>query len=74
MKRQNFLFLNITRIAGSPMGSTELRHANVVCEVGGNSFQAYCACGWTSTISYFEEVDLLRAMHAHAVTTFGAYR
>jgi len=56
------------------MSSTELRHVNVVCETGGGYFQAFCACGWSSTISYFEEVDLLRAMHAHAVAVFGSYQ
>lgn len=56
------------------MSETGLSHANVVCEVEGGYFQAYCACGWSSTIGLFEEVDLLRAMHAHAVVTFGSYR
>jgi hypothetical protein len=56
------------------MSETGLRHANLTCEVEGGFFQAYCACGWSSTISYFEEVDLLRAMHAHAVVAFRSYR
>ena len=65
---------SIMRIAWWRMSETGLRHANVVCEVEGGFFQAYCACGWSSTIGLFEEVDLLRAMHAHAVVTFGSYR
>ena len=68
------MFRFITRIAWSAMSETGLRHANVVCEVEGGYHQAYCACGWSSTIGLFEEVDLLRAMHAHAVVTFGSYR
>jgi len=56
------------------MSSTDLRHANVICQLPSLYYQAYCACGWSSTISFYEEVDLLRAMHAHAVTTFESYR
>jgi hypothetical protein len=56
------------------MSSTDLKHANVVCQVEGGYFQAYCVCGWSSTITSFEEADLLRAMHAHAVVTFGGYQ
>ncbi|MGA0856585.1 MAG: hypothetical protein ACO3XJ_00075 [Candidatus Nanopelagicales bacterium] len=37
-------------------------------------FQAVCSCGWSSTLGEFEEIDLLRAMHAHAVKTFRAYQ
>jgi hypothetical protein len=40
----------------------------------GGYFQALCACGWLSTISFLEEVDLLRAMHAHAYATFKSYQ
>jgi hypothetical protein len=39
----------------------------------GQFHQALCTCGWMSLIGEKEEVDLLRAMHAHAVVTFGAY-
>ncbi len=55
------------------MSETDLRHANLVCKVEGGNYQAYCACGWSSTISFYEEVDLLRAMHAHAVVSFKSY-
>jgi hypothetical protein len=49
-------------------------HGNGVFEAGKSHFQAVCACGWMSTISYLEEVDLLRAMHAHAYATFKSYQ
>ena len=49
-------------------------HSGSVFEAEGGYFQALCACGWLSTISYFEEVDLLRAMHAHAYATFKSYQ
>jgi hypothetical protein len=42
-----------------------------VFDVEGTHFQAICSCGWLSTISFLEEVDLLRAMHAHEVSVFG---
>ena len=48
-------------------------HVNTVLKFDSKLFQAVCACGWSSTIGYYEHVDLLRAMHAHAVVTFGAY-
>ena len=49
-------------------------HSGSVFEAEGGYFQALCACGWLSTISYFEEVDLLRAMHSHAYATFNSYQ
>jgi hypothetical protein len=49
-------------------------HSGSVFEAEGGYFQALCACGWLSTISYLEEVDLLRAMHAHAYATFKSYQ
>ena len=52
---------------------TDEKHINAVLATGNESYQAVCACGWSSTIGYYEHVDLLRAMHAHAVVTFGAY-
>ena len=56
------------------MNGTDLRHANVICQLPGHYYQAYCACGWSSTISFYEEVDLLRAMHAHVVVSFPGFR
>ena len=53
--------------------SVKTKHLSQVLEVTKGHFQGYCSCGWTTTISYFEEVDLLRAMHAHAVVTFTNY-
>ena len=55
------------------MDKIELKHANTVLRFEKSLYQAVCACGWTSSIDYFEAVDLLRAMHAHAVVTFGSY-
>ena len=49
-------------------------HTNGVFQVESGHFQAICVCGWISTISYLEEVDLLRAMHAHAHATFKSYQ
>ena len=48
-------------------------HVSCVLEIGSGLFQSMCGCGWSSTINYYEHVDLLRAMHAHAVVTFGVY-
>ena len=53
---------------------TKTTHSSVVLEIATNLYQATCICEWSSTISYYEEVDLLRAMHAHAVVTFSTYR
>jgi hypothetical protein len=49
-------------------------HSGSVFDAEGGYFQALCVCGWLSTISYFEEVDLLRAMHVHAHVTFKSYQ
>lgn len=48
-------------------------HVGCILNVGADHFQAICTCGWSSTINFLEHVDLLRAMHAHAVVTFGVY-
>jgi hypothetical protein len=49
-------------------------HATLLFEVTTSRFQALCSCGWASTTSYREEVDLLRAMHAHDMAVFGGER
>lgn len=46
-------------------------HLNVTLFVSGKYYQGVCTCGWTSSVSYYEEVDLLRAMHAHEVVWLG---
>jgi hypothetical protein len=46
-------------------------HVNVVLNLSGKYYQAVCTCGWTSSTSYFEEIDLLRAIHAHEVVALG---
>ena len=48
-------------------------HINCTLHIASELYQATCSCGWSSTINYLEYVDLLRALHAHAVVTFGAY-
>ena len=48
-----------------------ISHKTGVFDVEGSYFQAICSCGWLSTISFVEEVDLLRALHAHQVVVFG---
>ena len=48
-----------------------VNHKTGVFDVEGSYFQAICSCGWLSTISFVEEVDLLRALHAHQVVVFG---
>ena len=47
-----------------------ISHRTGVFDVEGLYFQAICSCGWLSTTSFLEEVDLLRALHAHQVTVF----
>ncbi len=51
-----------------------IEHANAVFDVEGTYFQAICACGWVSTVSFLEEVDLLRALHAHFIVVYGEPR
>jgi hypothetical protein len=74
------LSLNTTDIAEDSLLSLErivtarIEHVGTVLMLEQPWFQSFCACGWSSTVTYFEEADLLRAMHAHAVVTFGAYR
>ena len=46
-------------------------HKTGVFDVEGSYFQAICSCGWVSSISFMEEVDLLRALHAHQIAVFG---
>ena len=46
-------------------------HANAVFDVEGTYFQAVCACWLVSTVSFLEEVDLLRALHAHWIAVYG---
>ena len=49
-----------------------ISHNTGVFDVERSYFQAICSCGWLSTISFLEEVDLLRALHAHQIAVFGA--
>jgi hypothetical protein len=50
-----------------------ISHKTGVFDVEGSYFQAICSCGWVSTISFLEEVDLLRALHAHQIAVFGDF-
>ena len=47
-----------------------ISHKTGVFDIDGSYFQAICSCGWLSTTSFLEEVDLLRALHAHQVNVF----
>ena len=49
-------------------------HETALFEIQEKRFQAICSCGWISTTSYLEEVDLLRALHAHDMAVFGGER
>ncbi len=40
-------------------------HTTALVEAEGALFQALCLCGWVSSVSFLEETDLLRALHAH---------
>ena len=40
-------------------------HATALVEAEGAFFQALCLCGWVSSVSFMEEADLIRALHAH---------
>jgi hypothetical protein len=40
-------------------------HATALVQAEGDFFQALCLCGWVSSVSFMEETDLIRALHAH---------
>lgn len=50
------------------------QHITLLLSYSKKLYQGVCTCGWTSTICSFEDADLMRAMHAHAVVTFGSYQ
>jgi len=50
------------------------QHITLMLNYTKGLYQGVCTCGWSSSIGQFEESDLLRAMHAHAVITFESYR
>ena len=54
--------------------SERAEHINLVLRIGARLFQAICTCGWTSSVKDFEEVDLIRAIHAHDYATFTSGR
>ena len=45
-------------------------HVNCVLQVVEKFYQGFCSCGWVSTVQGYEEVDLLRAIHAHEFAVF----
>ena len=49
------------------------KHASTIVVIGSKFYQAVCSCGWSSTINFYEHVDLLRAMHVHAAISLAAY-
>jgi hypothetical protein len=40
-------------------------HTTALVPAEGAFFQALCLCGWVSSVSFMEEADLIRALHAH---------
>ena len=46
-------------------------HLNGVMDAEPGFFQALCVCGWSSSVGVYEEVDLLRAIHAHEMSVWG---
>jgi hypothetical protein len=40
-------------------------HTTALVPAEGAFFQALCLCGWVSSVSFIEETDLIRALHAH---------
>jgi len=45
-------------------------HRTVLAEAESGKFQAICLCGWLSQVTFLEEADLLRALHAHEAAVF----
>jgi hypothetical protein len=66
--RSSGFFYVETQLGRFVMSTT---HKTGVFDVEGSYFQAICSCGWLSRISFLEEVDLLRALHAHQIAVFG---
>ena len=54
-----------------PVLGMEKTHITVLVEAEGGHFQALCWCGWFSAVTFEEEADLLRALHAHEKAVFG---
>ena len=61
-------------MTGSAVAMGGNGHVSEVLIVERPWFQGFCSCGWTSSVTFYEEADLLRAMHAHAVVTFESHR
>ena len=57
---------------GDKSVSVQTKHINETLLLERDMYQAICMCGWYSSVSYFEEVDLLRAIHAHEEAAFKA--
>jgi hypothetical protein len=49
---------------------SNLVHLGLVLEISTNAYQACCTCGWCSSIAFYEEADLLKAMHIHEYAVF----
>gem|GEM_PF-4667513 len=49
-------------------------HATLIAEMQVDLYQSLCLCGWISSISFREEVELLRALHIHQIKVFGEPR
>lgn len=46
------------------------KHLGLVLKLDSTTYQGWCACGWTSSLTFFEEADLLKAMHIHEYAVF----
>ena len=49
-------------------------HISEVLQANSRMYQAFCTCGWASGITFYEEADLLRAIHAHDYAVFRSNR
>ncbi len=46
-------------------------HSTCLVEAEHEFYQGLCLCGWYTMVTFKEEADLLRAIHAHEVAVFG---
>lgn len=47
------------------------RHTSAVMDAEPGFHQALCVCGWSSSVGFYEAVDLVRAIHAHEMSVWG---
>lgn len=68
------ILVSVSVVVDMFSGPADKEHVALVLEFSGSLFQAICACGWSSSITYFEAADLLRAIHIHEVVSFKSAR